>query len=57
MGEIADDIIKGRCCAICGQYFEDPDNPGTNYEHGYPVACKECYDDDCGYPRAEVDTF
>ncbi|KKK83057.1 hypothetical protein LCGC14_2797180 [marine sediment metagenome] len=44
MGEIADDIIDGLCCAICGVYFEE--------EHGYPVACSECKDDDCSYEEA-----
>jgi hypothetical protein len=55
MGEIADDIIEGRCCGICGQYFsEDGD---TIYAHGYPVACLECYEEGCGYEKAEVDTL
>ena len=47
MGEIADDIIDGACCAICGVYFEE--------EHGYPVACSECYDDECSYEKATED--
>ena len=34
MGEIADDMINGACCLLCGIYFEK--------EHGYPVVCKEC---------------
>lgn len=37
MGEIADDIIDGACCALCGVYFEE--------EHGYPVLCSDCYKD------------
>lgn len=44
MGEIADDMIEGVCCALCGQYFVE--------EHGYPVACDECYEPDCGYQKA-----
>ena len=44
MGQIADDMIKGACCALCGQYFQK--------EHGYPVACDECHDPDCGYEEA-----
>ena len=45
MGELADDIIDGACCALCGIYFEE--------EHGYPVACKCCHEDpDCTYPEA-----
>ena len=44
MGEIANDIIDGACCAICGIYFKE--------EHGYPVACESCYDEDCEYSEA-----
>lgn len=44
MGEIAEDMIEGACCSICGQYFED--------EHGYPVACEECFDPNCGYQKS-----
>jgi hypothetical protein len=57
MGEITDDMINGYCCSLCGQYFLDPDNPNELYEHGYPVACKECWESDCGYEKAEVDTI
>lgn len=65
MGEIADDIIEGACCALCGQYFVasntiDQDeyeimNPDL-HEHGYPVACKECWEEDCGYQKATAET-
>lgn len=44
MGEIAEDIMEGACCALCGIYFEQ--------EHGYPVACSSCWSPDCGYPQA-----
>lgn len=37
MGEIADDYINGACCSECMYYFEE--------EHGYPVLCKECWDE------------
>ena len=37
MGQIADDMINGFCCSLCGVYFEE--------EHGYPVACKTCWKD------------
>lgn len=57
MGEIADDMINGACCALCGQYFENPDEPGTVYEHGYPVACKQCWEPGCGYEKAVVETL
>jgi len=44
MGEIADDMLSGLCCSLCGIYFED--------EHGYPVVCEDCWESDCGYPKA-----
>ncbi len=44
MGEIANAMINGECCALCGQFFKKP--------HGYPVACKECWEKDCGYQKA-----
>jgi len=47
MGEIADDMINGACCSLCGVYFEE--------EHGYPVVCESCYEPDCGYPKATED--
>lgn len=36
MGDIADDIIDGFSCSWCGVYFVE--------EHGYPVICKDCYE-------------
>jgi len=41
MGEMADDMIEGCCCEVCGAYFLD-DN-GELYEHGYPVTCNTCW--------------
>ncbi len=35
MGEMADAIVDGKMCVLCGTYFEE--------EHGYPVVCKSCY--------------
>jgi len=32
---IAQDMIDGLCCQLCGVYFEE--------EHGYPVVCEDCY--------------
>ena len=49
MGEMADDIIDGASCAICGVYFAE--------EHGYPVACNDCWESDCGYQKATSDTY
>ena len=37
MGQAADDLRNGMVCSWCGVYFDD--------EHGYPVLCKECFDD------------
>ena len=37
MGEVADDMIEGVSCSLCGIYFEE--------EHGYPVVCKRCWRD------------
>lgn len=36
MGQIADDMVKGVCCCLCGQFYEE--------EHGYPAVCNECWD-------------
>lgn len=35
MGQIADDMIDGHCCSLCGLYFVK--------KHGYPVVCKDCW--------------
>jgi hypothetical protein len=37
MGQIANDMINGKCCSICSTFFKE--------EHGYPVACKDCYNE------------
>lgn len=39
MGEIADDMIEGRMCSLCGCYFVDKAKDEI-YEHDYPVVCK-----------------
>lgn len=50
MGQIAEDILEGWCCAYCGVYFTEP--------HGYPVVCEDCYADDSDtYPKAEHEEF
>lgn len=51
MGEHADDIIEGRVCALCGQFFVDDDE--ELYEHGYPVACVGCWEEGCGYGQQD----
>ena len=35
MGEMADYLINGEDCEICGSTFFDA--------HGYPVICKDCW--------------
>lgn len=37
MGEIADDMIEGRACSLCGMYFTE--------ENGFPVLCEDCWED------------
>lgn len=37
MGELADDMVNGQSCSWCGVYFDE--------DHGYPVICKDCFDD------------
>lgn len=36
MGEAADDIINGDCCAGCGEWFLDDESPG------HPRYCSAC---------------
>ncbi len=50
MAEIAEDMIDGRCCSLCGCYFADvepnkSDVPLNLTTHGYPVVCWDCWDD------------
>lgn len=35
MGEIAEDMVNGLQCSLCGVCFEE--------EHGYPVVCDSCW--------------
>ena len=44
MGEIAQDIIKGRMCSLCGCYFCNVSTLKI-FEHGFEVACYDCYND------------
>lgn len=62
MGEIADDMINGTSCSLCGQYFQNPKKHDEPYTHGYPVVCEECWQDltkneKKSYQKAEVHTF
>lgn len=61
MGQITKDIITGICCALCGRYFaQEPERNEAQdelYEHGYPVACNDCFTKDCGYEKQHNDTY
>lgn len=46
MGDLADDIIEGACCSDCGVYFEE--------EHGYPVLCKSCWEEEKEYTNLPI---
>jgi len=43
MGEIAEDMVDGTCCELCGSYFIKKQDKST-FTHGYPVVCNECWD-------------
>lgn len=48
MGEIAEDMLDGSCCELCGSYFEHPkkNRKGESigiYVHEYPVTCWTCW--------------
>ncbi len=34
MGEIADAMLEGEMCQVCGVYFDEP--------FGYPCTCEGC---------------
>lgn len=40
MGEAADDMLEGRCCQVCGEWFHDGEEPG------YPRSCAGCEDEE-----------
>lgn len=44
MGEIADDMVDGTTCCLCGSFFQGK-SADTLYTHGYPVACWDCWKD------------
>lgn len=56
MGDIADDIMEGIFCRICGCVMDDmvPGNtPNTRKEPpGYPRMCDDCKRDDKPRPGA-----
>lgn len=55
-------MIEGERCSLCGLYFvKEVNKDGADvpviYSHGYPVACKDCWDKNCGYEKAEAETM
>lgn len=61
MGQIAEDMLDGSCCQLCGQYFEHPKTCEI-YVHEYPVVCWDCWEElseevQKQYTRADVATF
>jgi uncharacterized CHY-type Zn-finger protein len=72
MGKIANDMVAGKCCSLCGQYFKNSNSIDKKeyevmsgeeiYEHGYPVVCGDCWDEltkreKRGYQKAVVETL
>ena len=61
MGEIADDLVEGATCSLCGSFFEGL-TEGECHVHGYPVVCWDCWGDLSkrerkNYQRAERPTL
>lgn len=42
MGEIADDMVEGTTCQLCGCFFG---NEQELFTHGFPVVCWDRWDD------------
>jgi len=71
MGEIADLIIDGQQCDLCGCHFKGPnaDKPKANpkdpdpyWGHGHPATCWDCWkeltwDEKKSHARAIVPTY
>jgi hypothetical protein len=43
MGQIADDMIDGTTCQLCGCFFQG-ESDNELYVHGYPVVCWDCWE-------------
>ena len=68
MGQIAEDMLDGSCCQLCGCYFNFAGNEMDGVEqdgiycHDEPVVCFDCWkdltdDEREGYIKADVETF
>jgi len=57
MGQIAEDMIDGTCCSLCGCYFikKNKKQELELFTHGYPVACNDCHDDNCSQEKQSKD--
>lgn len=60
MGQIAEDMLDGSCCDLCGCYFKNP--KGGIYVHETPTTCLDCWDDlteeeKKQHKKADVKTF
>jgi hypothetical protein len=60
MGQMAEDILDGSCCDLCGCYFQHP--TGGIYVHDEPVTCFDCWEDLTDeektiHKKADVKTF
>lgn len=56
MGEVANDMINGRACQLCGSFFVENKQRDKHhielYEHGYPVVCWDCWE--CLTPKEKA---
>lgn len=55
MGQIADDAICGMTCCECGIFFMN--DKGQIDEHGHPVLCECCWEDDSKIPKATLPEY
>lgn len=42
MGQIAEDMLDGTCCDICGCYYE---KGGKLFTHDHTATCNDCWND------------
>lgn len=54
MGEHADDMVEGTVCSDCGMFFRDPMKHDHVYTHGFPVICRDCWNDYTPAERAQA---
>lgn len=57
MGETAEDLVTGTTCSQCGMFFIAPGSARHKpeiYTHGFPVVCKECWNEMTPQERADA---